>query len=236
MTAAEPRASLAVIPVIDIKHGLAVRAKAGERNSYRPIDTPLAASPDPVDVARGLLAAFPARRLYIADLDGIEGRERDLATVHRIADACPNIELWVDAGFHATAQTQAFLAERVGRPVLGSESQCSPDLVRELADGAVLSLDFGGDGFVGPPELLRDPTLWPSEVIVMTLARVGSGAGPDLARLSQIIARARGSHVFAAGGLRGPQDIAPLVRLGVAGVLVATALHDGRLLPEHLPI
>ena len=50
----------------------------------------------------------------------------------------------------------------------------------------VLSLDFRGDAFQGPQEILAEPALWPQRVIVMTLARVGSGAGPDLERLAAI--------------------------------------------------
>lgn len=231
---AEAGPAIAIIPVIDIKHGLVVRARAGKRDAYRPIETPLSPTPDPVDVALGLLATFPASRLYIADLDAIEGRGRDGATLRRVAEACPGVELWVDAGLSGADETRAFVADGIGRPVLGSESQTDAALVRSLTDAAVLSLDFRGDDFLGPPDLLADTALWPQDVIVMTLARVGSGAGPDLARLSQIKERAPDRRIFAAGGLRGPEDLGPLLQLGVAGVLVATALHDGRLRPEHV--
>ena len=46
-------------------------------------------------------------------------------------------------------------------------------------DGFVLSLDFRGETFLGPQGLLDDAALWPHRVIVMTLARVGGGEGPD---------------------------------------------------------
>ncbi len=84
--------------------------------------------------------------------------------------------------------------------------------------------------FQGPAALLDNSALWPSRVIVMTLARVGSHEGPDLARLSEIVGKAGGAHrVYAAGGLRGAEDLASLAAIGVEGVLVASALHDGRL-------
>ena len=73
--------------------------------------------------------------------------------------------------------------------MLGSESQRDPALVAARRD-ALLSLDFRGDAFQGPPELLARPELWPERVIVMTLGRVGSGAGPDFDRLAAIRARA----------------------------------------------
>ncbi len=93
----------------------------------------------------------------------------------------------------------------------------------------MLSLDFRGERFLGPEAVATRPELWPDRVIVMTLSRVGSGAGPDLARLDEVQRRAGQRHIFAAGGVRDAGDIARLNELGIAGALVATALHDGRL-------
>ena len=63
----------------------------------------------------------------------------------------------------------------------------------------------------------------------MTLTRVGVSAGPDFARVSQIVARAGDRRVFAAGGVRDADDLERLEAIGAAGALVATALHDGAL-------
>jgi phosphoribosylformimino-5-aminoimidazole carboxamide ribotide isomerase len=113
--------------------------------------------------------------------------------------------------------------------VIGSESQSDCRLLDQLRDHprVLLSLDFRGDDFVGPGDLLDRPERWPGRVIVMTLTRVGSGSGPDLRRLDQILAKAQGRKVFAAGGVRGPDDAAELAARGVAGALVASAIHQG---------
>src|SRR4029079_18115661 len=66
-----------VIPVIDVRHGLAVAAVRGQRADYKPLATPLAAGSDPAAVARGYAALFTFPVLYVADLDGIEGRGRN---------------------------------------------------------------------------------------------------------------------------------------------------------------
>ena len=63
----------------------------------------------------------------------------------------------------------------------------------------------------------------------MTLARVGSGAGPDLDRLRSIRDAAPGKKVYAAGGVRDAADLIALKRAGMAGALVASCLHDRRL-------
>jgi phosphoribosylformimino-5-aminoimidazole carboxamide ribotide isomerase len=92
-----------------------------------------------------------------------------------------------------------------------------------------LSLDFRGPSFQGPPELLDETDGWPQTVIAMTLARVGSGDGPDLDTLASIRAAAPDRKVYAAGGVRDSADLVTLKRAGIAGALVASCLHDGRL-------
>ena len=222
-----------LIPVIDVKDGLAVRAFRGRRADYRPLETPLAAGSDPVAVARGLLSLFPFRTLYIADLDGIEGRGASADLAERLTEAFPGVAIWVDNG--------SLGAQRHGVTVVGSESATSADALQALRDslpsGFVLSLDFKGSELAGPAVLLEDETLWPERVIVMTLARVGSGEGPDLDCIAAIAARAgEGRRVYAAGGIRHRADIEAARAAGAAGALVATALHAGTITAGDLEI
>ena len=217
-----------VIPVLDLIDGRVVRAKMGDRDAYRPIETPLSATADPVDVTRGLMRLGPFPTLYIADLDAIRGRGDNFAALAGLREAFPDVELWIDNGAATLATVEA--TQRYGVPVLGSESQADAALVASRRD-ALLSLDFRGEAFQGPPKLLSRPDLWPERVIVMTLHRVGGGAGPDFERLAAIRARADGRRLYAAGGVRDGADLTALKSAGAAGVLVASALHDGRIGP-----
>ena len=175
-----------IIPVLDLKGGAVVRARMGQRHLYAPIATPLAATSDPLDVARGLLAVYPFTTLYVADLDAIEGRGDNSAALRQINLGCPGVSLWVDNGIADAAAAARWLDTGLGSLVLGSETQADAALVRSLAadDRIILSLDFRGDAFQGPSTILDAPSAWPARVIAMTLARVGSGAGPDLERLA----------------------------------------------------
>jgi phosphoribosylformimino-5-aminoimidazole carboxamide ribotide isomerase len=211
-----------IIPVLDIKDGAVVRAVAGARATYRPLVTPLAKSAAPIDVVAGFMRLHPFETIYVADLDAIERRGRNDAVLPGILAAFPSLRLWVDAG------GQAILRERVA-PVIGSESLASLEALKSAPPEAVLSLDFRGEEFLGPPDVLADPAAWPPRVIVMTLARVGVRAGPDVGALQAVRARAEGRRIFAAGGVRDRADIATLIDLGVSGALVATALHAGAL-------
>jgi HisA/HisF family protein len=215
-----------VIPVLDLIEGLVVRAKMGDRDAYRPIETPLSATADPVDVTGGLMRLGPFATLYIADLDAIRGRGDNFEALARLREAFPNVELWIDNGAATLAAVEA--TQRYGVPVLGSESQSDAALVGSTRD-ALLSLDFRGEAFQGPPELLSGPELWPERVIVMTLHRVGGATGPDLGRLAATRALGGGRRFYAAGGVRDGADLAALKAAGAAGVLVASALHDGRI-------
>lgn len=241
-----------VIPVIDLKGGAIVRARAGERASYRPIETPLSATSKPLDVVAGLLALYPFRTLYVADLDAIEGRSNSNAIVNQIAKAFPRLALWVDNGCATIDAAQSFLAGIAAAPVpplftgedpmpatslvLGSESQRDTALAAALRNDSriILSLDFRGDDFLGPAELLTNAALWPQRLIVMTLARVGTGQGPDLSRAAEIRRRAGGRALYLAGGLRGRDDLAAVRASGAAGILVASALHNGQIAPADL--
>jgi len=208
-----------------------VRAHMGQRDLYRPIITPLAATSDPVDVARGLRAIHPFATLYVADLDAIEGRGDNGAALRRLQADCPGVALWVDNGIADAAVAARWLDAGIGSLVLGSETQTDAALTRSFAgdDRVILSLDYRGDAFQGPRDILDAPSAWPAKIVVMTLARVGSAAGPDLDRLAQVRRSAAGRRIYAAGGVRDAGDLAALARAGIAGALVATALHDGRL-------
>lgn len=151
-----------VIPVLDLLDGHAVRAVRGERSAYRPIESPLAATSEPVAVARALLAASGAQTLYVADLGAILGHGAHVATLAALRRALPGTEIWLDAGYanytamqavfaairHAdaahdtTATALAALATLV--PVFGSESLRDLHALREAEDAGhspILSLD-----------------------------------------------------------------------------------------------
>jgi phosphoribosylformimino-5-aminoimidazole carboxamide ribotide isomerase len=224
-------AGFEIIPVIDLMGGLVVHARGGERDSYRPLTSPLAASAEPGEVVRGLLTLHPFRSLYIADLDAIRKQGQHSATVRALHAEHPDLDLWVDAGFANACPCGRLLGSGIGSLVLGSESQKDTDLLASLAGESrlVLSLDYKGPTPLGPPDIFARVDLWPERLIVMTLAAVGGTAGPDLARLAEVLGVAGQRRVYAAGGVRDASDLWAVRELGCAGVLVASALHDGRL-------
>lgn len=220
-----------VIPVIDLMGGVVVRAKMGARHAYRPIETPLSPTADPVDVVAGLLTLASFSTFYIADLDAILRRGDNVGSLFRLRKAFPGLQFWIDCGASDIAAID--FIRPFGESILGSESQDDIAFL-ESQRNVVLSLDFKGDHFVGPADILARPDIWPDRVIVMNLMRIGAGIGPDFERLRVIRALSGSRKLFAAGGVRGPGDFVALKDFGVEGVLVASALHDGRLRPKDL--
>ncbi len=226
-----------VIPAIDLRCGAVVRAQKGERHLYAPITTPLAPTSRPADIVAGFLALYEFRTMYIADLDAIEGKGNHSAAISALEAAFPGVDFWVDCGTGTGAEATAWFAAHRGDLVFGSESLRDAGLIAGLAQlpRSLLSLDFRGEEFQGPARLAKDGSLWPTRLIAMTLARVGSHAGPDFDRLLDLRAKSADRHaIYAAGGVRGPEDLRRLEKAGIAGALVASALHDGRLGAQHL--
>jgi phosphoribosylformimino-5-aminoimidazole carboxamide ribotide isomerase len=230
---------LEIIPVIDLGQGEVLHARRGQRSEYKPLRSILCEGSAPAAVVEGLLGLHPFTTLYAADLDSIRAMGSNDAALTLLRRRFPAIGFWVDAGLSGPEACLDWLERDLGDLVLGSEAQRDVATLSFLmrrpaaASRTVLSLDFAGDRFLGPPELL-EPRLWPSRVIVMTLARVGSGEGPDLQRLAPLLGRAGGRQVYAAGGVRDAGDLKALAAAGAAGVLIASALHDGRIGREEL--
>lgn len=226
-----------LIPVIDLMQGQVVRAVRGDRHAYRPIESPLCNSSDPVTVAKVLCEHCAARQLYVADLDALLGRQGQSAVLRTLLQAMPGLELWVDGGFVDARAADALRLELGAAgdqvvPVFGSESLASREALERCFEGdgqGVLSLDRRDGKHLDIAGCWDAPDLWPRRVIVMTLERVGAGAGPDLETLADVRRKSPTTFVVGAGGIRNPDDLRAASDAGAGAWLVASALHDGGL-------
>lgn len=215
-----------------------MRARRGRRDHYQPLISKRCATAEPLDVVRGLLAIHPFGTLYIADLDAIRQRGNHLPTVAALRDTFPQLNLWVDAGFSNIASCAPWQAPGVAC-VIGSESQVgvaeAARLIEHLGrDQAILSLDSLNSEFKGPASLFETAALWPDRIIAMNLDRVGSHAGPDFDLLQHLQQSSGGKKIYAAGGVRHGADLRALADRGIAGALIASALHDEQITARDL--
>jgi len=226
-----------IIPVLDLMNGQVVHAKHGNRQEYLAVKSVLSDSSEPLAVVQALLALYPFKQLYIADINAIQKTGSHQKTILEIAKNLAQLEIWLDVGFNNEASIKPFQTSNIS-PVLGSESLNSIDQYQALSSAsqctAILSLDYKNGLFQGNQDLIDDTSLWPEKVIVMTLNKVGSNSGPDLAKLAAIKQQSKQSKIYAAGGVRGIDDLEALKVLGINGALVASALHNGNLTQQHI--
>jgi phosphoribosylformimino-5-aminoimidazole carboxamide ribotide isomerase len=237
-----------IVPVMDLKDGLVVRAVAGRRHEYRPVRSQLTDSPRPLDVARAFRDLFGLDLFYLADLDALEGAAPALETYGALR--AEQFRLWVDAGVRETADALRIASAGVEAVVLGLETVNGPEVLapacRELGtERVVFSLDLKdgtplGHGTAwdeGDAETIaaRAVAIGLTRLIVLDLARVGGGAGTAT---EELCARLSAQHphveIVAGGGVRGVGDLQRLREVGVQGALVASAFHDGQIRPEEI--
>ena len=235
-----------VIPVIDILNGKVVHAVRGKRSEYQPLQSSLTDSVEPLRVAK-TFEALGFSWLYVADLDAIIDCSADFQVFKRIVDET-GLRLMVDSGVTAMERAQSLLESGVSKLIVGTETLQNAGFVGEAvrvfgSERVVVSLDLKGDrvlvghGFDGCTEAMsllgEFKNLGVSQVIVLDLERVGSGEGVNIDFLRKVL-RESAMDVFVGGGVRNMADLVELQRAGVSGVLVASALHSGKISVEEL--
>ncbi len=221
-----------IIPVIDLKDGLVVHAMRGDRSQYQAIDqNSLITDSSEADVViANLLKLKDFKSIYIADLNAICGLGNHSVLINQLLSRYPEIEFWIDDGSElANCQTYPAINYKT---VIGTESQNQP--VRQLDADLILSLDFKQDQAVGHADWFNSNQFWPKRIIVMTLNRVGSQLGPDFEKLTDLRQNHPDKTIIAAGGIRHLADLQQLKQLGIDAVLIASALHNGRLTTSDL--
>ncbi|MGZ5006686.1 MAG: HisA/HisF-related TIM barrel protein [Methylobacter sp.] len=216
-----------IIPVIDLKDGVVVHARQGNREHYLPIHTDLCQSSDVIQVIEAFLGVYRFDTFYIADLNAISKQGNHSHLIADVLARFPQITFWIDKGYQKYDESAQY-ADNV-LPVLGSESYRNETIteIKAYRNNFILSLDYSNENALGAESLFSDCTLWPDNIIIMTLDRVGSNHGPNLSKLTAFHKRHPDKNFIAAGGIRNIQDCELLKKAGIHHALVASALHSG---------
>jgi phosphoribosylformimino-5-aminoimidazole carboxamide ribotide isomerase len=235
-----------IIPVLDLKGGRAVHAVGGHRDHYRAVQSVLHPASDPIGLARVFRAALGLHTLYLADLDAIMGSDRAVTLYSELIAA--GVRLWLDAGVSDahSADTLFALDSTALTIVAGLETLRGP---RELAEivkrvgsaNVIFSLDlFDGKPMTTAPEAWAsaDPMALANEaiavgvrqILLLELSRVGTRRGPGTEELMiQIRDSDPDVRLYLGGGISRIEEVVELKQAGAAGVLIGSALHDGRI-------
>ena len=229
-----------VYPAIDLRGGRCVRLKQGDFGRAREYDA------DPVQRAREW-ERQGAAAIHVVDLDGAEeGRPVQLELIRRIARAV-GVPLQVGGGVRVIEDLRAVRGAGARRVVMGTAAVEDRGLrlraVEEAGDSLVVAVD-AREGVVATHGWQRS-----SGISVLDLSKelavdgVGSALYTDVARdgmgegaaLEGTAAIAKIIPTVASGGVRGAEDVATLSRTpGVAGVVVGTALYEGKVTLREL--
>jgi HisA/HisF family protein len=236
-----------VIGVIDVLGGCAVHARAGARDRYAPVQSAAGWPIDPGNaqtLAEVYIDVLGIHEIYAADLDAILNRQPQEDVTRGLAAL--KAPLWLDAGVRSVEDARRAIAMGVGRVIVGLETLPSFEVLSHICaavgrDRVAFSLDLRDnqpiiangariEGAQSPEEIANLAVIsGVGSLIVIDLARVGTGRGVDVDLLSRIHSAAPALNLVAGGGVRGWDDLVQVAKTGCSAALVATALHDGRI-------
>lgn len=222
-----------IIPVLDLKNGTAVSGKSGKRETYTPLDTVFHDSSSPLKIAKALSKAG-ASRIYIADLDAIEGKGSNFQLIKNIND---HISVMLDCGASNIEGVKIAL-EAADKVIVATETLKNIEDMDQifnsfLEDKLIISIDIKNRKLfskylkISLEELIQKiKEINPQEVILLDISKVGSESGVNMDLIKKI--SSIGGSLIIGGGIR-DEDIIQLEKAGLNKFLVGSALHKGKL-------
>jgi phosphoribosylformimino-5-aminoimidazole carboxamide ribotide isomerase len=215
-----------LVLAMDLRQNLVVHGKSGNRESYKPLNWGLSPTAEPY----GYLAAIRPKKLYIADLDRIEGTGTHDSIVRQCAETVSCC--YVDRGCRSPDD---MLLGTTIKNIIGTETGGA-----ELSQyrGGYLSIDVK-DGRVipsgkTPVEFLALAKNWHFEgCIILNIGSVGTESGIDARELAQQRAAYDGRLLYG-GGVATVADLETISGAGFDGAIIATALHHGNVPVEWI--
>lgn len=226
-----------IIPAVDIKDGKCVRLEQGR------MDAQTVFSDDPVAMALKWEQAG-AEIIHVVDLDGaIEKFPRNLKLVRRMIERVQT-PIHIGGGVRDLDMVAMLLEIGAERVILGTEALRNTELVktagRQYPDRIIVAID-ARDGKVAVEGWTETTGMDAVElgkrfedcgvaaINFTDIQRDGMQTGVNLVEIRRM-AEALAIPVVASGGvatLKDIEDLLPLTRLGVTGVIVGRALYSG---------
>jgi phosphoribosylformimino-5-aminoimidazole carboxamide ribotide isomerase len=237
-----------IIPVIDILNGLAVSGKKGERAAYKPVHSILTSSSNPVELAKAFKDIFGLHALYIADLNGLTGTGDNVNMVKQIQKTT-GTRIMLDPGISDIASMTENVLGASDAIIIGTESLASLSVVehaihRKGIENVIISIDMKAGMMLSNTKELNGPEhtvnllnnqFGIQNFILLDLQNIGSMHGPatTLKPLIQSVCKL-GAYCIIGGGINTVNDLISMEQAGAGAVLIATALHSGKIAKQDL--
>lgn len=222
-----------IIFVMDIFNGVVVHAVKGERASYAPVKSMVCVTSDPLD----MIGRIMPLEVYMADLNRLRGMGDNFQVIGQVSDKCStmadtgignmdDVERTLSVSQVAVLGTETASIDLIGKAAARFPGRITASI--DIKDERLLNREMAAEEIA---EIFNVFAL--NDLIVLDLSRVGTGMGANIELLRRIVDISDHS-ILAGGGIRGMDDIRQLEDAGVAGALVATAVHNGAIPPEML--
>ncbi|ADQ14381.1 histidine biosynthesis protein [Halanaerobium hydrogeniformans] len=232
------------VAVLDIKHGIVVQGRAGDRENYQPIESRLIAADDksPLAVAKAFYNKLAIKKLYIADLDAIMKKdEANIDEIKAIKKELPQVEIMLDAALLDFKTAQKYLDDFLDYYIIATESLNDLKYLAKFSDYSkkvIISIDLKNGELINNLEQWQDKTTRQiieeikgygfKKFIILDIAAVGTARG-IAAYIKELKNLFPELEFITGGGVKDYRDIKPLKKQGFSGVLIATAFHNGSL-------
>lgn len=218
-----------IIFAMDIRRGVVVKGYKGERETYEPIErhSKICTTSDPLNV----VDTIKPQRTYVADLDRIQGWGNNTLIIKRISTRTKTL---IDVGIRKVEEVRE--AEEIGDIVIIGTETSALSVIRETQSMRIaVSVDIRNGNVISPdPELVGNPLevieklnrYKMPEIILLNMNTVGTKSGVNLDAIREVL-DVTGHKLVVAGGVQSLKEIDVLEDLGVSGVIVSTAIHEG---------
>jgi HisA/HisF family protein len=237
--------SLDAVGVIDIKDGVVVQAKAGERDKYAEVESRIIEEKPktPISAAAAFYNKLGIRKIYIADLDAImsSNQKNNIAQIEAIKKEFNDLEIILDAGFNNNFMPNSYLDDFLDYAVIATESLNDISLLKKLqnySSSIIISIDLKDKKLIHNINEWNNKNMYQvikqikkigfEKFIILDLASVGTTKG-----ISDYIIELKKEfpnlEFITGGGVKDYRDIKDLKKYDFTGVLIATAFHNGSL-------
>jgi phosphoribosylformimino-5-aminoimidazole carboxamide ribotide isomerase len=223
-----------IIPVLDLKNGIAVFGKSGIRETYKPLKTVFNQTSEPYKIAKSLKESG-ATYIYVADLDAIEEIGSNFDIISKINNKIPvildsgannvkkvNNALMISKKVIVATETLEKMEDlhQIFNHINNERIIVSVDIKNNIIYSNILNIDFN--------DIIREINrLKPKEIIILDLSKVGTEKGVNLGLIKRF--KNLKTSIIVGGGIT-RKDIVNLQNLGINKFLVGSALHQGKLL------
>jgi phosphoribosylformimino-5-aminoimidazole carboxamide ribotide isomerase len=231
---------LLVIPAIDIMGQQCVRLVKGDPMNLKVYFD------NPAEAAK-LFESQGAKLLHLVDLDAALGSGQNMAPIREIL-ANLRVKVQIGGGIRTLERAETLLQLGVSRVIFGTASIKNPEIVEETisrhgSNRVAVALDerkgkaaFHGwqdESEINYLDFARSIEAMGVGAIIFTTIDVdGTLKGPQVRKIIRLVETVE-VPVIASGGVANLNDLAILADTGVEGVVVGTALYEGKFTLEQ---